>query len=106
MRFRPQLCVEDWANNLMFKIGVDDARAWYDRAAALVASGEYPGARVKEPEDVGDSLVTHVVDPAGVLLVFVQSLARRYRGFHRTDDVGGRESRRSSRRRACRRATP
>ena len=62
--------VEDWANNFMFSIGVDDARAWFERAEAL--RGEFPAIRVKPPEAVGGALVTHVVDPSGVLLVFVQ----------------------------------
>ena len=71
MRFRLQdYYVADWANNFMFSIGVDDARAWYERAEALRA--EFPAVRVKPPEHVGSALVTHVVDPTGVLLVFVQ----------------------------------
>jgi hypothetical protein len=72
MRFRLQdYYVADWANNLMFSIGVDDARAWYEHVAALVASGELAGARVKPPEEVDGVLVTHVWDPSGVLLVFI-----------------------------------
>jgi hypothetical protein len=71
MRFRLQdYYVAEWAHNLMFSIGVDDARAWYERAAALV--GEFPGVRVKPLEKLDGALVTHVVDPSGVLLVFVQ----------------------------------
>ena len=66
--------VADWANNFMFVVFVDDARAWYDRATELVA--EFPTTRVKAPEAVGDDLVTHVVDPTGVLLVLVQSAKR------------------------------
>lgn len=71
MKFRLQdFYVADWANNFMFTIAVDDARAWYERAAALVA--EFPAVRVKPPEDVDGAQVAHVVDPAGVLLVLVQ----------------------------------
>jgi hypothetical protein len=74
MRFRLQnYYVADWANNFMFKIGVDDARAWYELAAEVVASGEFPSVRVQTPEDVEGTLVTHVTDPSGVLLVFVGS---------------------------------
>ena len=68
--------VADWANNFMFVLGVDDAQAWYDRAVALKA--EFPTIRVKPPETVEDAdhgtkdVVTHVVDPSGVLLVLVQ----------------------------------
>jgi hypothetical protein len=73
MRFRLQdYYVADWANNLMFAIRVDDARAWYERAASLVASGDFPTVRVKPPEQVDGASVTHVWDPSGVLLVFVQ----------------------------------
>jgi catechol 2,3-dioxygenase-like lactoylglutathione lyase family enzyme len=72
MRFRLQdYYVADWASNLMFAIGVDDAAAWYQRAAALAASGDFPGMRVKPPEDVDGNTVTHVVDPSGVLLVLI-----------------------------------
>ncbi len=72
MRFRLQdYYVAAWAENLMFKIDVDDARAWHDRVAAVLAGGEFPTARVKPPEEVDDVLVTHVWDPSGVLLVFV-----------------------------------
>jgi hypothetical protein len=71
MRFRLQdYYVEDWANNLMFVVIVDDARAWYEHAERL--RSEFPVIRVKPPEPVGDDLVTHVVDPTGVLLVLVQ----------------------------------
>ena len=62
--------VEDWANNMMFTIGVDDAQTWYEHAKAV--SKNFQTVCVKPPETVGDSLVTHVVDPSGVLLVFVQ----------------------------------
>lgn len=72
MRFRLQdYFVAAWANNFMFSIGVDDARAWHERAAALVAGGDFPTVRVKPPEEVDGALVTHVTDPSGVLLVFV-----------------------------------
>jgi hypothetical protein len=70
MRFRLQdYYVADWANNFMFKIDVDDARAWHERAAALTA--DFPTVRVKPPEAVEGALVTHVIDPAGVLLIFI-----------------------------------
>jgi len=41
-----------------------------EKADALRA--EFPSVRVKPPETVGESLVTHVVDPAGVLLVLIE----------------------------------
>lgn len=77
MKFRLQdYYVQDWAGNFMFVIGVDDAQAWYDRAVAL--QSEFPMIRAKPPEPVDDDregttdLVTHIVDPSGVLLVLVQ----------------------------------
>lgn len=64
--------VKDWAENFMFVIGVDDVEAWHRRAAGLFASNDFPGMRVQAPEPVDDSMVLHVIDPTGVLLVFVQ----------------------------------
>jgi catechol 2,3-dioxygenase-like lactoylglutathione lyase family enzyme len=64
--------VKDWANNFMMVIGVDDVAAWHQRALDLVDSKEFDDVRVTPPEPVDDSLVLHVVDPSGVLLIFVQ----------------------------------
>ncbi len=64
--------VKDWADNFMIAIGVDDAHAWWKKAQNMEDGGSYKNIRVKPPENVGDSLVTHVVDPSGVLLAFVQ----------------------------------
>lgn len=64
--------VQDWANNFMFVIGVADIDAWHKRANELLGSNEFPGMRVKAPEQVDGSMVLHVFDPSGVLLVFVQ----------------------------------
>jgi catechol 2,3-dioxygenase-like lactoylglutathione lyase family enzyme len=72
-RFRLQnYYVKDWANNFMMVMSVDDVEAWHQHAKKLVASGEFPGICIKAPEPVGDSRVLHVVDPSGVLLIFVQ----------------------------------
>ena len=72
-RFRLQnYYVEEWANNFMFVIGVDDAEGWHQHVAAMLATGEFPGMRIKAPEPVDGSSVLHVIDPTGVLLVFVQ----------------------------------
>jgi predicted enzyme related to lactoylglutathione lyase len=72
-RFRLQdYYVQDWANNFMVVIGVEDAQAWHQHVLGMIASGEFPGMRIKPPERVDGSLVLHVVDPSGVLLVFVQ----------------------------------
>lgn len=64
--------VQDWANNFMFVIGVVDVGAWHERANELLGSNDFPGMRVKAPEQIDGSTVLHVVDPSGVLLVFVQ----------------------------------
>ena len=72
-RFRLQdRYVKDWADNCMVVIGVDDAEAWHQHARKIADSGEFSNIRVTPPEPVGDSLVLHVIDPSGVLLVFVQ----------------------------------
>lgn len=72
-RFRLQdYYVKDWANNFMVVMGVDDVETWHRHVREIVASGEFEGVRVKAPEPVDDSLVLHVWDPSGVLLVFVQ----------------------------------
>jgi catechol 2,3-dioxygenase-like lactoylglutathione lyase family enzyme len=72
-RFRLQdYYVKDWANNFMVVMGVDDAEAWHRHVREIVGSGEFDNVHVKPPETVDGSLVLHVVDPSGVLLVFVQ----------------------------------
>lgn len=64
--------VQDWACNFMFVIEVDDVEAWHEQALDLFSSNAFPGMRVKSPEPVDSSLVLHIWDPTGVLLVFVQ----------------------------------
>jgi len=64
--------VQDWANNFMFVIEVNDVEAWHQRALGLLNSGDFVGMQVKPPEPVDGSTVLHVGDPTGVLLVFVQ----------------------------------
>ncbi len=72
-RFRLQdYYVKDWADNFMVVIGVDDVEAWHQQACRIASSGEFGSIRIKPPEAVDDSLVLHVVDPSGVLLIFVQ----------------------------------
>lgn len=68
--------VEDWANNFMVVMGVDDLEAWHQRALDVVQGGQFEGARVKAPQRVDGSLVLHVIDPSGVLLIFVQTLGQ------------------------------
>lgn len=64
--------VPDWADNFMIVMGVDDVEAWHQRAAEIAGEPDFAAVRVKPPEEVGDSRVLHVVDPSGVLLIFVQ----------------------------------
>jgi predicted enzyme related to lactoylglutathione lyase len=72
-RFRLQnYYVRDWANNFMMVMGVEDVEAWHSHVRQIVASGEFTGVRIKPPEAVDGSLVLHVTDPTGVLLIFVQ----------------------------------
>jgi catechol 2,3-dioxygenase-like lactoylglutathione lyase family enzyme len=72
-RFRLQdYYVKDWANNFMVVMGVDDAEAWHRHVREIADSGEFDNVHVKPPETVDGSLVLHVVDPSGVLLIFVQ----------------------------------
>src|SRR5687768_12057690 len=72
-RFRLQdYDVEDWANNFMIVMRVDDVEAWHRHVRAIRERREFDEVRIKAPEKVDDSLVLHVVDPSGVLLVFVQ----------------------------------
>lgn len=72
-RFRLQdYYVADWANNFMVVIGVEDVDAWHQHVRRIADRGEFANVRVKPPEKVDDYLVLHVVDPSGVLLVFVQ----------------------------------
>lgn len=64
--------VKQWAENFMVVIGVQDAHGWYVKTVEMKASKNFPGMRVKPVETIGSSLVLHVIDPSGVLLVFVQ----------------------------------
>ena len=65
--------VKDWAGNFMLQFDVDDANAWYEHVKPIIDSGEFGDARVMLPEAVtGDTIITHVVDPSGVLLIFIQ----------------------------------
>jgi predicted enzyme related to lactoylglutathione lyase len=64
--------VADWANNFMIVIGVDDVEAWHEHVQGVIDAGGFGSARVKPPEAVDDSVVFHVWDPSGVLLIFVQ----------------------------------
>ena len=64
---------EDWVNNFMMHITVDDAQTWYEHASKVIDNGGYEYARLSEPKEQSyGALVTFVWDPSGVLLHFAQ----------------------------------
>jgi catechol 2,3-dioxygenase-like lactoylglutathione lyase family enzyme len=64
---------KDWADNFMLHVTVADAQAWWEHAKGVIENGDFGGARVKKPvEESYGALVTHVWDPAGVLLHFAE----------------------------------
>jgi len=64
---------QEWADNTMVHLVVDDAVAWHELAERVKREGGFETVRIRAPqrEDYG-ALVTHVIDPAGVLLHFAQ----------------------------------
>ncbi|HKX83410.1 MAG TPA: hypothetical protein VJL58_04245 [Pyrinomonadaceae bacterium] len=64
--------VQDWANNFMIKLDVDDVDDWYRHVTNVLDKETYGSARMAEPEMVDDAKIMHVWDPCGVLLIFVQ----------------------------------
>lgn len=61
--------LQDVAENCMLHLTVDDAAAWHRHVEAVLAHGEFPGARVQSPQPQAyGALVTFVHDPTGVLL--------------------------------------
>jgi hypothetical protein len=72
-RFRLQnYYVKDWAENFMVVIRVDDVEAWHEHVRKIAEQEEFKNIGIKPPEAVESWQVLHVVDPSGVLLVFVQ----------------------------------
>lgn len=65
--------VQDWADNFMVAIGVEDAEAWHQHIRSIADGTEFKDIRIKPPESVNGHLVLHVVDPSGLLLAFVES---------------------------------
>ena len=64
--------VKDWAENFMIKLAVKDVDAWHEHVKKVLAEKSYGDARSAEPEMVGDTRLLHVIDPSGVLLIFIQ----------------------------------
>jgi catechol 2,3-dioxygenase-like lactoylglutathione lyase family enzyme len=70
--------VEEFANNLMIHIAVDDAAAWHQHVADAIEKGGFEKARVQKPkEEPYGALVTYAWDPSGVLLHFAQTLSAK-----------------------------
>jgi catechol 2,3-dioxygenase-like lactoylglutathione lyase family enzyme len=63
----------EWADNTMVHFVVDDAALWQELAERVKAEGGFEEVKIRaaQREDYG-ALVTHVIDPAGVLLHFAQ----------------------------------
>lgn len=67
--------VREWAENFMISIEVETADDWYAHVSEQLSSADFGGARVAEPADQDwGARVTHVWDPCGVLIHFVQWL--------------------------------
>ncbi len=65
--------VQDWANNFMIVMSVDDVGEWHRKVLEIQSTAIFTGMRVQDPEIVDNRFqVLHVVDPSGVLLVFFQ----------------------------------
>lgn len=64
--------VKDWAENFMMVMYVDSVKEWHQHVVKVREDGQFSEVRIKEPENVKEFIVLHVVDPSGVLLVFVQ----------------------------------
>jgi hypothetical protein len=65
--------VKEWAENFVLYVVVENAYAWYEHLAKSLAGNQFAGARANRPrsEDYG-ALVTHLIDPSGVLIHFAQ----------------------------------
>ena len=64
---------KDWAENFMMHISVENAQDCYLRVRKVMDSGQFPGTRIKAPEQQPyGALVAHAWDPSGVLLHFCE----------------------------------
>lgn len=63
--------VEDWANNFMMQFWVDDLDAWYAHARGVIDGGKFSGSRMTEIQTHDGARLFHVIDPSGVLLIFI-----------------------------------
>ncbi len=59
---------EDWCNNSMLHLTVEDATAWYEKIESVLALKSYGNARTKPPIAADYAkFVTHMWDPSDVL---------------------------------------
>lgn len=65
--------LREWAENTMVHLTVDDAASWYRLALMVQREGKFTSVLIRPPErtDYG-ACVTHVTDPAGVILQFAE----------------------------------
>ena len=71
--FLQNFYVKAWAENFVFQVLVDDAAAWHDHVAALLAAESFGQARVNTPrKEPFGAITTHVWDPSGVLINLTQ----------------------------------
>lgn len=64
---------KEWADNTMVHLVVEDATAWHEVAERVKEEGGFGDVRIRAPQrEAYGALVTHVIDPAGVLLHFAQ----------------------------------
>lgn len=66
-----------WAENFMLHLTVDDANAWYQHALKVVdENSDFSKVKIREPQEESyGALVTHILDPSGVLIHCAQFLS-------------------------------
>ena len=63
----------NYAHSLMLHFMVNSAQEWYDYFLQIGLASKFPGTKVAEPDlKPWGLLITHVWDPAGVLLHFAE----------------------------------
>lgn len=63
----------NYAHSLMLHFMVNSAQEWYDHFESVNLMAKFPGTKVAPPELMPwGLLITHVWDPAGVLLHFAE----------------------------------
>lgn len=64
---------KNYAEGLMLHFMVNSAKEWYDHFMSIELAEKFEGTKVSEPELMPWGLIiTHVWDPAGVLLHFAE----------------------------------